>query len=648
MSPVSLLPRLGRHSISAKIFAAFVAMSVITAGLGGYGYYVLSQAGEIVARTYDGPLMAINFARSASLLFMQMNTELLRRATVPSDRHAAIDEKIDELTENFFDDLGVARERSLGVKEAQVIGQIKDLVNRWTAARKAGTADVAAELADQIIDRFDTLIELTADHSFVERRKSVWEIQDSISVSLTLTGAALLVSALITLLLARNIIRSLGVATRAANLIAEGDLQARIPVGGRDEAGVLLHSMKVMQNSLLHMMDALTAQREAAEEEKRRAEQASKAKSDFLSNMSHELRTPLNSILGFAQLLAFDTKDALTERQRGHVEQIRKSGDHLLLLIDEVLDLSKIEAGNIALSPEPVPLAPLLERLQTALSPLAAKANVTIEHGGEPGLIVRADGTRLLQVLMNLGNNALKYNRPGGKLSLSAESLDEKTVRIMVVDTGIGIPRERQAEVFQAFNRLGAEAGTVEGTGIGLNITQRLVHLMSGQISFFSTPNVGTAFYVDLPAWSGLVPGGAPDVEPATDEEQAPGRQGYTLLYVEDNPSNIELMQGLVEALDGITLLIAEHPHHGLALAAERRPEVIVLDIDLPDMNGYQVLERLKQDPATAAIPVIALTAAAMPSDIERGLAAGFTHYLTKPINVRDFFATIEDVIGEG
>jgi CheY-like chemotaxis protein/two-component sensor histidine kinase len=329
-----------------------------------------------------------------------------------------------------------------------------------------------------------------------------------------------------------------------------------------------------------------------------------------------------------------------------HVAQIRTSGDHLLHLIDEVLDLSKIEVGNIALSLEPVPLEPLLERLHSALSPLAAKADVAIDRTGDPSLIARADGTRLLQVLMNLGNNALKYNRPNGRLTLSTERLDEKMVRIMVVDTGFGIPLGRQAEVFQAFNRLGAESSPVEGTGIGLNITQRLVHLMGGQISFFSTPNVGTAFYVDLPAWNGLVPPVAQAIEAA--DEPVPVRQGYSLLYIEDNPSNIELMQGLVEALDGIALLTAEHPRHGLALAAEHRPDVIVLDIDLPEMNGYQVLETLKNDPATAAIPVIALTAAAMPSDIERGLAAGFAHYLTKPINVRDFFATLEDVIGEG
>ena len=640
---MSILPPLRRHSIGTKIFAAFIVMGLISASLGGYGLYVLSRAGAIVGQTYDGPLMAINFARSASLLFLEMNKETLRRALVPPQARATIDEKIDDLTASFYDDLRIAEQRSLGAQETKVIDQIKELVGRWTEARQqSAAADATDELSDEIVDRFDVLIELTADHSFVERRKAIWSIRTFTYISFGLTILALLLSALITLLLARTIVRPLGVATSAADRIAEGDLQAHIPVGGRDEAGLLLHSMKVMQNSLLHMMAALTAEREAAEEEKGRAERANRAKSEFLSNMSHELRTPLNSILGFAQLMEFDTKDLLTEKQMRHIEQIRKSGDHLLLLIDEVLDLSKIEAGNMALTIEPVPLAPLLERVQTALSPLADKAGVTVERTDGEALIAHADGMRLLQVLMNLSTNALKYNRPGGTLTLSCERLSGETVRIMVVDTGVGIPLERQSEVFQAFNRLGAEAGPVEGTGIGLNITQRLVTLMSGQISFFSTPNIGTAFYVDLPAWNG----GAPQL-PVSQAAAEPGTvaHGYTLLYVEDNPSNIELMQGLVEALDGITLLTAEHPHQGLALAAERRPEIIVLDIDLPDMNGYQVLKRLKADPATAPIPVIALTAAAMPNDIERGLAAGFSHYLTKPINVRDFFATIEQVL---
>jgi len=626
-----------RNSIGTKIFAAFVVMSLMTGALGAYGIYVLSEAGGIVEHTYDGPLMAINFARSASLLFMQMDKEYLARTMAPASGRAEIDGKIDETTKDFFDDLAVAEERSGGVQQRKVIVQIRELANQWGAARQTGGEAINA-LSEKIIERFDVLIELTADQSFIERRKAVWSIRAFRYIGIGVTLFALLASALITLLLARLIVRPLSAAAAAADRIADGDLQCQIPEGGKDEAGALLRSMKMMQKSLTAMMEVMWSQRETAD-------RANRAKSEFLSNMSHELRTPLNSILGFAQLMEYDPDQQLSERHLQYVGHIRDSGDHLLMLIDEVLDLSKIEAGSIAVNLEPVPLNPLLERAHVALSPMAERAGVFIERQptGE-ALIVKADGTRLLQVLMNLGNNALKYNRAGGKLTLAAERVDKITIRISVADTGIGIPLERQGEVFQAFNRLGAEYGAIEGTGIGLNITQRLVQLMGGQIGFNSAPGIGTTFWVDLTAWEGAAVSPPP---PQETRALKAADAGFTLLYVEDNSANIELMRGLAEALDGVTLLTAEHPAIGLTLAADRRPDVIVLDIDLPDMNGFEVLARLKADPQTCDIPVIALTAAAMPHDIERGLDAGFNHYLTKPINVPDFFAKIADVLAE-
>jgi signal transduction histidine kinase/ActR/RegA family two-component response regulator len=398
---------------------------------------------------------------------------------------------------------------------------------------------------------------------------------------------------------------------------------------------------------LASMNVALTKAKATAEEERQRAEKASKAKSDFLSNMSHEFRTPLNSILGFAQLLEMNAKDPLSAKQGRQVLQIRKSGEHLLSLIDDVLDLARIEAGSVRLSLEPVALQHLLDQVHAALSPLAEKAGITIEvkNSGEISA-VHADRTRLLQVLMNLGNNALKYNEKGGRLTFSATAVDGRTVRLSVADTGRGIPLERQAEVFQAFNRLGAEQGTIEGTGIGLNISRRLVTLMSGTISFESTPNVGTVFTVELPGWAGIdeIPR---EIASSNVIDLRQAQKGYTLLYVEDNPSNIELMQGLVEALDGVRLLSATHPTEGLAIAEAQAPDVIVLDIDLPDMNGFELLARLKALPCTAKTPVMALSAAAMPDDVARGRQSGFTHYLTKPINVREFLSAVESVLPE-
>jgi NO-binding membrane sensor protein with MHYT domain/CheY-like chemotaxis protein/nitrogen-specific signal transduction histidine kinase len=444
------------------------------------------------------------------------------------------------------------------------------------------------------------------------------------------------------------------IALRNANVELEREIKERLAAEEKlreahnaleerviERTRALANANEQLRASAQELEDARTR----AEQEKVRAELASQAKSMFLSNMSHELRTPLNSILGFAQLLQFNAKDPLTQKQTRQVAQIRKSGEHLLSLIDDVLDLSKIEAGSIKLSIESVAVRPVMEQVVTTLLPLADEASVTIAPiSVEAGLSVRADRTRLFQVLMNLGMNALKYNRAGGSVSLTAAGGSSGRVRITVNDTGLGIPAERQDELFQPFNRLGAEAGSIEGTGIGLTITQHLVELMDGTISFTSEADVGTTFAIELPVAAAAAVAPA-QVSGSVGLEQR--KRGYRLLYVEDNPSNIELMQGLVDALDGVELLTADRPHAGLALADAHKPDVIVLDIDLPEMNGFEVLRRLKAGATTSRIPVIALSAAAMPRDVERGMNAGFTHYLTKPIKVREFLRAVDTVLPE-
>jgi signal transduction histidine kinase/CheY-like chemotaxis protein len=478
-------------------------------------------------------------------------------------------------------------------------------------------------------------------------------------LALAVAGAtlALLCLALVTVFVDRRfeaLAEREAIALRNANIKLEREIKERLSAEEklREAHDVLeervverTRELESANQRLIASTRELETARTRAEQEKIRAELASQAKSSFLSNMSHELRTPLNSILGFAQLLEFNVKDPMSAKQTRHVAQIRKSGEHLLSLIDDVLDLSKIEAGSIKLSIENVPLRPVIEEVVTALQPLADEASVTITPiAVESGLSVRADRTRLVQILMNLGVNALKYNRAGGSLSFVADRGGGGFVRLRVSDTGQGIPVDRQDELFQPFNRLGAENGSIEGTGIGLTITRRLVQLMNGRIAFVSESNVGTCFTIELPA----------AVESAAVVESAhflgalgldQHKRGYRLLYVEDNPSNIELMQGLVDALDGVELLTAERPQSGLALASAGAPDVIVLDIDLPDMNGFEVLRRLKAGAATSHIPVIALSAAAMPRDIERGMNAGFTHYLTKPIKVREFLRAVDNVL---
>ncbi|HEY1721662.1 MAG TPA: ATP-binding protein [Magnetospirillaceae bacterium] len=385
-----------------------------------------------------------------------------------------------------------------------------------------------------------------------------------------------------------------------------------------------------------------------AEQNRQMAEMANRAKSEFLARISHELRTPLNSVLGFAQLLEMNPKEPLTARQGRQVAQIRRSGTHLLALIDEILDLSKIESGTIRVSIERVPLGLVIDQLRETLQPLADSAGVSLSIDiADDLLTVRADRIRLAQILMNLGTNAIKYNRRGGSIAIEARSDGHAMVSIAVADTGPGIPFDRQGEVFQPFNRLGAENSAVEGTGIGLAISHRLAELMAGALTFISEPDKGSTFTLTLPM--------APPADEATiAAEKASSRKtvdfksadkALTLLYVEDNPPNIALMQELVDTVPNLKLLTAPDGNTGLALAHAHQPDVIVLDINLPGMSGFEVLRRLRHGARTSTIPVLALTAAAQLRDHERGKAAGFRHYLTKPINVQEFLSAIDDVL---
>jgi CheY-like chemotaxis protein len=370
------------------------------------------------------------------------------------------------------------------------------------------------------------------------------------------------------------------------------------------------------------------------------AELASRAKGEFLSSMSHELRTPMNAILGFSQLLELDRK--LDARQAGHVREIMRAGHHLLTLINEVLDLAHIDSGRLTLSPEPLSLPELVAEAQALVQPLAQQRGVTIDAAPLEGLVVLADRLRLKQVLLNLLSNAVKYNRPGGRVSIDAHDKDLFAVRIGVRDTGIGIATTDLAKLFQPFSRIAGSA--VEGTGIGLSIAQRLVSLMNGRIGVTSTPGQGSEFWIELPSdrMAELPPLGE---DPGTRVLSSRAGRLATVLYVEDNPSNLKLVELIMQRHPGVELLMAPSGSLGLDLARSHRPDLLLLDIHMPDLDGFQVLSRLRADPATRAIPVVAVTAQAMVDDVKRVMAAGFDAYLPKPIDLGSFDALIERML---
>jgi len=369
---------------------------------------------------------------------------------------------------------------------------------------------------------------------------------------------------------------------------------------------------------------------------KEQAEKANRAKSEFLSSMSHELRTPLNAILGYTQLFEYDGN--LKAQQVDNVREIRKAGDHLLQLINDVLDLAKIESGNMTVSLEPVLVSRLITECFTLVQPQADAKGIRLSSSLAEfsNTYVIADHVRFKQALLNLLSNAVKYNHVGGEVEVKLAAQPGQLLRISVRDTGRGIPLQRQSEVFQPFNRLSAENTSIEGSGVGLVITKQLVEMMQGRLDFTSAEGMGTTFWIDFPMateWNTDA-----IARSASNKDYSPAilhvQRNCKVLYVEDNPTNIRLLQQIFARYPQLDLDVAEEAFLGIYKARSQRPDLIILDINLPGMDGYEVLGVLKNDPDTREIPVIGLSANAMPYDVERGRKAGFFDYLTKPVDI--------------
>ncbi len=378
------------------------------------------------------------------------------------------------------------------------------------------------------------------------------------------------------------------------------------------------------------------------------AEKANLAKTEFLSRMSHEFRTPLNGILGFAQLLDISQSNPEPEDNRVYISQILSAGDHLLELVNEILDLSRVEAGTIQLSLEAIDAKTVLEQSLSLVSPIADKANINLVFdwptiGALP--LIYGDSTRLKQIFVNLISNAIKYNKDKGQVEVRTEKVGDDRVRFFVSDTGYGIEKEKLSEIFQPFNRLDAEGSSIEGAGVGLTIAQKFTELMDGKMGVESTVGEGSVFWVELAVAKNVEL--IPEKRAKVEKHKSKPRQGVgDILYIEDNLANQKLMEAIITAKLKSKIVIADTAEKGLEILDDFKPALILLDINLPGMDGYEAIKIIKTREDLRDIPVIAVSANALAVDIEKGMAAGFSDYLTKPINVNMTVEIIEKVMG--
>jgi len=460
--------------------------------------------------------------------------------------------------------------------------------------------------------------------------------------------------------------------SHAMATVARGDFSVAVAHNADDELGQLADDFNKMTDELRANIEKRMAADRALREVNERLEHevalrtqeieeamdhlvtANQAKSEFLSSMSHELRTPLNAIMGFAQLLDLSKTEVLSAKQQKSVHQILENGNHLLTLINEVLDLSSIESGRLSVSLENLDIgdtiATCIQNTAPAQKSMGVKVINTIDSSALP--MAHADKTRLTQAIYNLLTNAIKYNRTeDGTVTISCHELPDGYLRVRIADTGYGIPIEKQSDLFKPFMRLGHETGKIKGTGIGLTIVDRLMSLMHGRVGFTSDLGKGSVFWIDVPVGTngtGVPPAlpARPRLKPAPSADRAETRDEKVVLYIEDNLANMALMEAFIDEIDGVRLLSAHNAEEGLEIARDQLPDLVLMDINLPGMNGIEAAQRLKADERTAAITIIAVTAAAMTDQVRRNFTSDFKGYITKPFVLADFLNAVGDELG--
>jgi len=473
-----------------------------------------------------------------------------------------------------------------------------------------------------------------ADTTFTALFKSN---QQTINYNIVAIIAAFIIAITLGLLISRTFSHPLNKLTNASRQIAEGNLDQHLNLRTGGELQILADTFNSMANSLKeyhdHMEQMIEDRTSDLNDAKKAAEQASETKSQFLSRVSHELRTPMNAIMGFGQLL----KDEETnEEKTEYLNGILFAGNHLVKLIDEVLDISRIDAQEIKLSIEDTDLSKILSECIYLIQPMAIKHKVSIlgDHTQMPR--IKADSFRLKQILLNLLSNAIKYNNEQGTVTIKQTAIDGDMLRLEIIDTGHGIKQDMQALVFEPFTRVAANSDTIEGAGIGLTITKKLVEVMGGSIGLSSEEDAGSTFWIELPL--------APNAESADYDaanttnirhlQAGSALPNYKVLYIEDDAISVKLMETILSSHTNYKLLSSPTAELGIALAIAHQPKLIILDMNLPDMNGFHLLQKIRNNYKTSNTPIIAFDAHATPADITNGIKQGFFAYLTKPIDM--------------